>query len=43
MVEIGRYAAGKYRLEAQRGASKGSKEVTIDGRDAETELRIDVH
>ncbi len=42
IVEVGRYTGGKYRLEAQRGADKAAKEVSIDGRDAETELRIDL-
>ncbi|MCY2961395.1 MAG: carboxypeptidase regulatory-like domain-containing protein [Planctomycetota bacterium] len=42
LVEVGRYAPGKYRLEAQRGANRSAKDVTIDGRDTETELRIDL-
>lgn len=42
LVEVGRYAPGKYRLEAQRGADKSAKDVTIDGRDPDAELRIDM-
>jgi len=42
LVEVGRYAPGKYRLEAQRGADKAAKDVTIDGRDPDEELRIDM-
>lgn len=42
VVQVGRYAPGNYRLEAQRGADKSSKDVKVDGRDGETELRIDL-
>jgi hypothetical protein len=42
MVELGRYAPGKYRLEAQRGASRKSRDVEVEGRDGEAELRIDL-
>ncbi len=41
-VELGRYAPGKYRLEAQRGASRAEKDVVIEGGRGETELRIDL-
>jgi len=41
-VEVGRFAPGKYRMEAQRGSDKKSKDVTLDGRDPEAELRIDL-
>ncbi len=42
IVEVGRYVPGKYRLEAQRGADKSAKDVTVDGKDTEAELRIDL-
>lgn len=41
-VEVGRYAPGEYVLEAQRGSDKASKPVSVDGRDAEQELRIEL-
>ncbi|MBL8861411.1 MAG: carboxypeptidase regulatory-like domain-containing protein [Planctomycetes bacterium] len=41
-VVVGRYLPGAYRLEAQRGADKAAKDVQVDDRGAEEELRIDL-
>ena len=42
LLDLGRYAAGEWRVEVQRTNARGTKVVKVDGRDGEATVEVEL-